>query len=69
MVDLYEPMSRRTVVGSAIVGVVLAVVGLVLRPVQISAAVVAFLLAFLAFGLSGYGVLDRLVDRLKRSRG
>lgn len=65
---VYEPMSRRAVIRFAVTGVVLTVAGLLLRPVSIGAAVGAFLLAVGLFGLAGYGVLDRLVDRWKRSR-
>jgi hypothetical protein len=65
---VYEPMSRRLVVSFTLIGVVLAVAGLIARPVNITVAVILFLLAVGALGLAGYGVLDRLVDRLKRSR-
>ena len=65
---VYEPMSRRAVVRFAATGVVLTVAGLLLRPVSIGLAVVAFLLAVSLFGLAGYGVLDRVVDRWNRAR-
>ncbi len=64
---VYEPMSRRVVNRFAVTGIVLTVVGLLLRPLSIGAAVGAFLLAIGLFGLAGYGVLDRLVDRWKQS--
>lgn len=65
---VYAPMSRRAVVRFVVVGVVLTVAGLLLRSVSIGVAVGAFLLAVGLFGLAGYGVLDRLVDRRKRSQ-
>lgn len=65
---VYEPMSRRAVVRFAATGVVLTVAGLLLRSVNIGVAVGAFLLAVSLFGLAGYGVLDRVVDRQKRPR-
>lgn len=65
---IYEPMSRRAVIRFAVVGVVLAVAGLLLRLVSIGLAVGAFLLAVGLLGLAGYGVLDRLIDQRKRSR-
>jgi hypothetical protein len=69
MVDLSsDPMSRRTVAWFAVAGVVLTIAGLVLRPSYIDAAVVAFLLALGGFGLAGYGLLERLVDRWNRRR-
>ncbi|GAA1610729.1 hypothetical protein [Kribbella karoonensis] len=55
-----EPMSRRLVVTFALIGAVLAVGGLIARPLNISVAVVLFLVALGAFTLAGYGVLDRL---------
>ena len=62
MADLSsDPMSRRTVSWFAGAGLVLTIVGLVLRPSYIDAAVVAFLLALGGFGLAGYGLLERLV--------
>jgi hypothetical protein len=65
---VYEPMSRRAVGWFAGIGVGSTVAGLLLRPVNIGVAVGAFLLAIGMYGLAGYGVLDRLVDRRKRSR-
>jgi hypothetical protein len=65
---IYEPMSRRLVISFTVIGVVLAVAGLIARPQNISVAVVLFLAAVSVLGLAGYGVLDRLVDRVKRSR-
>jgi hypothetical protein len=65
---VYEPMSRRAVFRFAVTGVVLTVAGLLLRSVNTGIAVGGFLLAVGLFGLAGYGVLDRLVDRSKRSR-
>ncbi|MEI8411227.1 MULTISPECIES: hypothetical protein [unclassified Kribbella] len=65
---VYEPMSRRAVVRFAVTGAVLTVAGLLLRSVSIGVAVGAFLLAVGLFGLAGYGMLDRLVDRRKRAR-
>ena len=64
----YQPMSRRTIGWFAGIGVASTVVGLLLRPVSIGPAVWAFLLAVGMYGLVGYGVLDRLVDRWNRSR-
>lgn len=64
---VYEPMSRRAVLRFAVIGGVLAVAGLLLRPVSIGVAVGAFLLAVGLLGLAGYGLLDQLVDRWKRS--
>jgi hypothetical protein len=65
---IYEPMSRRLVILFTVIGVVLAVAGLIARPQNISVAVVLFLAAVSVLGLAGYGVLDQLVDRVKRSR-
>ncbi|WP_350278786.1 hypothetical protein [Kribbella sp. HUAS MG21] len=65
---IYEPMSRRLVISFTLIGVVLAVAGLIARPANITVAVILFLLAVAVLGLAGYGVLDRLVDRRKRSR-
>jgi drug/metabolite transporter (DMT)-like permease len=65
----YTFMGRRVIVWSTVIGVVFAVIGLVLRPTNIDFAVGAFLLALGAFSLAGYGVLERLADRLpKRSK-
>ncbi len=64
----YEPMSRRLVISFAVIGVVLFVAGLIARPVNITVAVWLFLAAVSVLGLSGYGVLDRLVNRLNRRR-
>lgn len=64
----YEPMSRRLVISFAVIGVVLFVAGLIARPTNITVAVWLFLAAVGILGLSGYGVLDRLVDRLNRRR-
>ena len=65
----YTFMGRRVIVWSTVIGVVFAVVGLVLRPNNIDFAVGAFLLALGAFSLAGYGLLERLADRLpKRSK-
>ncbi len=61
-------MSRRTIWWFAGIAVASTVLGLLLRPVSIGAAVWAFLLAVGMYGLVGYGVLDRLVDRWNRSR-
>lgn len=65
---VYQPMGRRTVLWFAGIAVGSTVAGLLLRPVNIDLAVWAFLLAVGMYGLAGYGVLDRLVDRRKRSR-
>ncbi len=64
----YEPMSRRLVISFAVIGVILFVAGLIARPANITVAVWLFLAAVSVLGLSGYGVLDRLVDRMKRRR-
>ncbi|WP_327640077.1 hypothetical protein OHB24_17390 [Kribbella sp. NBC_00482] len=64
----YEPMSRRLVISFAVIGVVLFVAGLIARPTNITVAVWLFLAAVGILGLSGYGVLDRLVNRLNRRR-
>jgi hypothetical protein len=64
---VYEPMSRRAVFRFAMTGLVLTIAGLLLRSVNLGVAVVAFLLAVGLLGLAGYGMLDRLVDRRKRS--
>lgn len=61
-------MSRRLVVSFTLIGVVLAVAGLIARPQNITVAVILFLAAVAVLGLAGYGVLDRLVDRRKRAR-
>lgn len=68
VVVIYEPMSRRLVVSSAVTGGILFVAGLIVRPANITVAVVLFLVAVAVLGLAGYGVLDRLIDRRKRSR-
>ncbi|WP_432941577.1 hypothetical protein ACQPXM_33890 [Kribbella sp. CA-253562] len=60
----YTFMGRRAIVWFSVIGVVFAVIGLVLRPVNIDFAVGAFLLAFGGFVLAGYGLLERLVDRI-----
>jgi len=60
----YSFMGRRVIVWSAVIGVVFAVIGLVLRPTNIDFAVGAFLLALGAFSLAGYGLLEGLADRL-----
>ncbi|WP_433019563.1 hypothetical protein [Kribbella sp. CA-294648] len=65
---VYQPMSRRAIGRFAGIAVASTVVGLLLRPVNIGAAVWAFLLAVGMYGMVGYGVLDRLVDRWNRSR-
>ncbi|TCC03944.1 hypothetical protein [Kribbella soli] len=65
---MYEPMSRRLVISFAVIGVVLAVAGLIARPVNITVAVVFFLAAVSVLGLAGYGVLDRTIGGRKRSR-
>ncbi|WP_166679987.1 MULTISPECIES: hypothetical protein [Kribbella] len=65
---MYEPMSRRLVVSFAVIGVVLAVAGLIARPANITVAVVLFLVAVSVLGLAGYGVLDRTIGGRKRSR-
>ena len=65
---MYEPMSRRLVISFAVIGVALFVAGLIARPANITVAVWLFLAAVSVLGLAGYGVLDRLVNRLKRSR-
>jgi hypothetical protein len=65
---MYEPMSRRAVCLFAVTAVVLTIAGLVLRPVNIGVAVVAFLLAVCLFGLAGYGVLERVVERVANRR-
>ncbi|WP_130383126.1 hypothetical protein [Kribbella sp. VKM Ac-2569] len=64
---MYEPMSRRLVISFAVIGVVLAVAGLIARPANITVAVVLFLVAVMALGLAGYGVLDRTIGGRKRS--
>lgn len=51
----------------AAIGVVLAVVGLIARPVNISVAVVLFLVALGALGLAGYGLIERLLVRRQHS--
>lgn len=61
-------MSRRLVISFAVIGVILFVAGLIARPANITVAVWLFLAAVSVLGLSGYGVLDRLVDRMKRRR-
>lgn len=43
-------------------GILLAVVGLVLRPIAIDAAVVAFLAAFLCLGIAVYAWLDDVTE-------
>ncbi|PZF81599.1 hypothetical protein [Jiangella anatolica] len=65
---VYEPMSRRAITRFAVAGGVLTVAGLLLRPVALGAAVIVFLAALGAFGLAGYGVLDRVVDRWRTRR-
>ncbi|MFG1910670.1 hypothetical protein [Kribbella sp. NPDC048928] len=65
---IHEPMSRRLVVTFAAIGVVLAVAGLIARPVNISVAVVLFLIALGSLGLAGYGVLDRLLARRQQTK-
>jgi hypothetical protein len=65
---MYEPMSRRLVISFAVIGVVLAVAGLIARPANITVAVVLFLVAVASLGLAGYGVLDRAIGGRKRSR-
>lgn len=64
---MYEPMSRRLVISFAVIGVVLAVAGLIARPANITVAVVLFLAAVAVLGLAGYGVLDRVIGGRKRS--
>ncbi|WP_148256794.1 hypothetical protein [Kribbella flavida] len=60
----YTPMGRRTIAWFTVIGVIFTVIGLVLRPVNIDVAVGAFLLALGGFGLAGYGLFERLVDRI-----
>ncbi|MGZ0148651.1 hypothetical protein ACXJJ3_16380 [Kribbella sp. WER1] len=60
-----EPMSRRLVVTFALVGAVLAVGGLIARPLNIAVAVILFLVALGALVLAGYGILDRLTANRK----
>ncbi|WP_143465372.1 hypothetical protein [Kribbella sp. ALI-6-A] len=64
----YTPMGNRVIAWSTVIGVIFAVIGLVLRPVNIDFAVGAFLLALGGFGLAGYGLLERLVLRLPSSK-
>ncbi|ONI78355.1 hypothetical protein BWI15_02455 [Kribbella sp. ALI-6-A] len=61
-------MGNRVIAWSTVIGVIFAVIGLVLRPVNIDFAVGAFLLALGGFGLAGYGLLERLVLRLPSSK-
>lgn len=65
---LYEPMGRRTAIVFAAIGVVAAVTGLLLRPVTVAAAVIAFLVALGSFGLAGYGLLERAIATRQRRR-
>ncbi|MFD7159803.1 hypothetical protein ACFV9C_34755 [Kribbella sp. NPDC059898] len=62
-----EPASRRMILISTTVGVVLAVAGLIARLSNITVAVVLFLVALGAFTLAGYAALDRLAARRKVS--
>jgi hypothetical protein len=64
---IYEPMSRRLVIAFTVIGVLLAVAGLIARPSNITVAVILFLIAVGVLGLAGYGVIDRLVARRKVS--
>lgn len=65
---VYEPASRRLVVSFTLIGVVLAIGGLIARPQNITVAVILFLAALTVLSLAGYAALDRLVDRRKRPR-
>jgi hypothetical protein len=60
---MFEPMSRRLVLSFALIGLILAIAGLVARPANITVAVVFFLLAVGLLGLAGYGALERLASR------
>jgi len=64
---MYTRMSGRTIAWFAVIGVIFAVIGLVLRPNNIDFAVGAFLLSLGGFGLAGYGLLERLVMLLPNS--
>jgi hypothetical protein len=64
----YEPMTRRLVATFTLIGVLLSIGGLIARPSNITVAVILFLLALGMFSLAGYGLLDLLVDRQKRTR-
>lgn len=52
----------------AAIGVLLAVAGLIARPMNISVAVILFLIALGSLGLAGYGVIDRLLARRQLSK-
>ncbi|HKY68756.1 MAG TPA: hypothetical protein VJM49_20380 [Acidimicrobiales bacterium] len=54
-----DPADRTGERGGVGLGVVLVVVGLVLRPVAVGAAVVAFLAALLSLGVGGVRVAGR----------
>ncbi|MGW7686649.1 hypothetical protein ACWGID_38270 [Kribbella sp. NPDC054772] len=60
---MFEPMSRRLAVSFAVTGLILFVAGLLVRPTNITVAVVLFLLAVGLLGLGAYGALERLVSR------
>ncbi|WP_427885411.1 hypothetical protein ACQHIV_24355 [Kribbella sp. GL6] len=60
-----EPASRRMILTTTAIGIVLAVAGLVARPANITVAVFLFLGAGIVFSVAGYATLDRLAARRK----
>jgi uncharacterized membrane protein YphA (DoxX/SURF4 family) len=69
MATFLDPLNRTAVRWGLGLGAVLVVVGLVLRPLAIGAAVIAFLAALMCIGVGVYAWLDdRLEARQLRRR-
>jgi uncharacterized membrane protein YphA (DoxX/SURF4 family) len=69
MSSTLDPLNRGAVRWGLGLGVALVVAGLVLRPVAVGVAVIAFLAALMCLGVAGYAwVDDRLEARQLRRR-